>query len=237
MINVYDDCKVELLESMGDDLGIVRAARVSTLGANDPDDSGSTRGLLSYLMKNRHGSPFEHGAMTFYVQAPIFVFREFHRHRIGFSYNEMSGRYKELPPNFYTPPSERPMTQTGKPGAYELTADGPEQDMRWSEKRLGDCRIFELCWEEYQRQLDLGIPREMARTVLPVAIMSEMYVTCNPRSMMSFLSLRVDDPNATFHTKPQWEIHKLVADKMETQFNRLFPITSSEFRKHGRVSP
>lgn len=236
-INIEHYSTVEFLDWMGGDEAIVQAARVSTQGGNfvesDPEEY---TGLIGYLMRNRHGSPFEHGAMKFYVKAPIFVFREFHRHRIGFSYNEMSGRYKELPPNFYSPPGNRPLTQTGKPGHYVFTADAPEQSARWLAKQESDMRAFTVCWSEYQYQLKEGIPREMARTVLPVALFSEMYVTCNPRSLMSFLSLRTGREEALFHSTPQWEIEQ-VAQEMEKKFKEIWPLTHAAFEKAKRVAP
>ena len=113
------DVTVELVRSSASDSDVLFAARVSTLGEKTlesataaPDDpaagepSARDRGLINYLMRDRHGSPFEHNSMTFYVQAPIFVFREFMRHRIA-SYNEESGRYRELRPVFYVPAEER----------------------------------------------------------------------------------------------------------------------------------
>lgn len=219
-------------------MDVIQAARVSTHGENQvaPEWQSGDEYLIRYLMKNRHGSPFEHGAMKFYVKAPIFVFREFHRHRIGFSYNEMSGRYKELPPNFYSPPPHRPLAQTGKPGHYVFTADAPEQHDRWEFKVKSDERAFTVCWHEYQMQLQQGIPKEMARTVLNLALFSEMYVTCNPRSLMSFLSLRTRDEDAVFHSTPQWEIEQ-VAQAMELNFQKLWPVTHAAFQDAGRVSP
>jgi thymidylate synthase (FAD) len=112
-----DDFDVDLIDVMGSDQSITHAAKVSTLGADSLDTETSV-GLINFLMKNRHGTPFEHASMTFRVTAPIFVWREFHRHRIGFSYNEESGRYKQLDPVFYVPSSERNLIQEGKPGHY-----------------------------------------------------------------------------------------------------------------------
>src|SRR6187431_2827923 len=127
------DIKVELVRSSASDSDVLFAARVSTQGeqtleaAQDENlDASKSRGLINYLMRDRHGSPFEHNSMTFYVQAPIFVFREFMRHRIA-SYNEESGRYRELRPVFYVPARERNLLQVGKPGAYEFLPGSDEQ--------------------------------------------------------------------------------------------------------------
>ena len=115
---------VELVDSMGDDLSVARAARVSTLGDTAEHSQVSNAGLIGYLMKNRHGSPFEHTSMTFRIEAPIFVFREFMRHRIGWSYNEVSARYSAIPPKFYVYSAERPLVQEGKSDLFALTRFG-----------------------------------------------------------------------------------------------------------------
>ena len=125
-IEFRSDVTVELVRSSAADSDVLFAARVSTQGEQTLDAaqagteaSGRDRGLINYLMRDRHGSPFEHNSMTFYVQAPIFVFREFMRHRMA-SYNEESGRYRELRPVFYVPGADRRLLQVGKPGAYEF---------------------------------------------------------------------------------------------------------------------
>ncbi len=144
-------------------------------------------------MRDRHGSPFEHNSMTFYVQAPIFVFREFMRHRIA-SYNEESGRYRELRPVFYVPGRDRDLVQVGKPGAYEFLPGDDEQhelvDRLTRERSLA-------AYEAYRSMLDAGVAREVARIVLPLNLYSSMYVTLNARSLMNFLSLRTKHPAST----------------------------------------
>lgn len=230
------DFDVELIEYVGSDRGVVSAARVSTQGDEvrhrAPDVTG-TAGLINYLMKNRHGTPFEHNSMTFLIRAPIFVWREFHRHRIGFSYNEESGRYRQLLPEFYVPPPSRPLVQEGKPGAYQFRPGTFEQSAAVTQELS---HSYAVAYETYQRLLDLGIAKEVARDCLPVAIYSSCWVTCNARSLMSFLSLRTSDPAATYPSTPQWEIRR-VADTMEMAWQRMMPITASAFNKHGRVSP
>ena len=130
-IEFRSDVTVELVRASAADSDVLFAARVSTLGEQTLGDAAAgveasdrDRGLINYLMRDRHGSPFEHNSMTFYVQAPIFVFREFMRHRIA-SYNEESGRYRELRPVFYVPGPERNLVQVGKPGAYEFLPGTP----------------------------------------------------------------------------------------------------------------
>ena len=226
------DFDVELVQHMGSDEMICKAARVSTLGA-ESIDSEESRGLINFLMKNRHGTPFEHGAMTFRISAPIFVWREFMRHRIGFSYNEESGRYKVLDPIFYVPNRERNLVQVGKPGAYSFEG-GSDVQYRESVEYLRNA--YQTAWDSYQGQLEFEIAKEVARMCLPVSIYSTAYVTCNPRSIMAFLSLRTKSDAATFPSYPMQEIHD-VARQMERIFLEVFPLTAGSFSLNGRVSP
>lgn len=229
---IRSDFDVDLVEAMGSDELICKAARVSTLGAASIDSSESS-GLINFLMKNRHGSPFEHGMMMFRISAPIFVWREFMRHRIGFSYNEQSGRYMELEPMFYVPNSRRELVQTGKAGEYNFE---PGTKSQYTEMWYCQTEALEMAWGMYQRQLDAGIAKEVARMCLPVSVYSTAYVTCNPRSMMSFLSLRTQFEDSMFPSYPQWEISQ-VANQMEDHFHNLFPGTHAAFHHNGRVSP
>lgn len=229
---IRSDFDVDLVEAMGSDELICKAARVSTLGAASIDSSESA-GLINFLMKNRHGSPFEHGTMMFRISAPIFVWREFMRHRIGFSYNEQSGRYMEMEPVFYIPPTRRELIQTGKPGEYKFV---PGTISQYDLMYYAQEQMAHMAWDMYQKQLGFGIAKEVARMCLPVSIYSTAYVTCNPRSMMSFLSLRTKYEDSTFPSYPQWEINQ-VANQMEDHFHNLFPITHAAFHNNGRVSP
>ena len=233
------DIAVELVRSSASDSDVLFAARVSTQGektleqAHDENlDTSRSSGLINYLMRDRHGSPFEHNSMTFYVHAPIFVFREFMRHRIA-SYNEESGRYRELNPVFYVPAAERNLVQVGKPGAYDFEPGTPEQtELVQSEGR----RISTDSFDSYQRMLDAGIAREVARIVLPLNIYSSMYVTMNARSLMNFLSLRTKREGSHFPSFPQREI-EMAAEQMETHFADLMPLTYAAFNDNGRVAP
>lgn len=235
-ISYLDHPEVFLIDHMGGDESVVRSARVSVKGradAVDMTDPKST-GLISYLMENKHGTPFEHNAMTFYVKAPIFVFREFHRHRIGLSYNEMSGRYMELPPEFYSPAPGRPLFNKGTSARPDYTLG--EQVIAEDLVNTKTIEIYEAAWRAYQDMLSEGIAPEVARIVLPVGIMSQMYVTCNARSLMSFLSLRTHEPEAQHVSHPQHEIQQ-VARAMEEEFANLFPVTYAAYNKFRRVAP
>ena len=238
-IQFRSEMTVELVRSSAHDSDVLFAARVSTQGeqtleaaAAGDDATVRDRGLINYLMRDRHGSPFEHNSMTFYVQAPIFVFREFMRHRIA-SYNEESGRYRELRPMFYVPGPTRNLVQVGKPGAYEFLPGTPEQTA------LVDAEVRGVCtaaYASYQRMLEAGVAREVARAVLPVTIYSSMYVTMNARSLMNFLSLRTKREGTHFPSFPQREI-EMVAEVMEQHFAELMPLTYDAFNANGRVAP
>lgn len=238
-IQFRSDVTVELVRSSARDADVLFAARVSTQGEqtletaqDEGADASRSAGLINYLMRDRHGSPFEHNSMTFYVQAPIFVFREFMRHRIA-SYNEESGRYRELRPVFYVPGPERNLVQVGKAGAYDFVPGSPEQtDLAVAEARA----VATAAYESYQRMLAAGIAREVARIVLPLSIYSSMYVTMNARSLMNFLSLRTKREGTHFPSFPQREI-EMVAERMEAAWAELMPVTYAAFNTNGRVAP
>ncbi len=225
---------VELIQSMGGDDSVVRSARVSTTSGTTGDISLGERekGLINYLMRDRHGTPFEHNGFTFYIEAPIFVFREFMRHRIA-SYNEESGRYKELTPIFYVPDSDRKLVQVGKPGAYTFEDGNYDQKVMVPAEMK---RVTREAYKSYQRMLEKGVAREVARAVLPVSIYSSMYVTMNARALMNFLSLRTTREGTHFPSFPQREI-EMVAEKMEEFFAEKMPVTYETFNKNGRVAP
>jgi flavin-dependent thymidylate synthase len=373
---------VELVKHSATDTDVLWAARVSTAGEQSLDelrkDPERSKGLINYLMRDRHGSPFEHNSMTFFVGAPLFVFREFHRHRVGWclagdtaitvvdghgattrvpvrdlharrgavrvrchheetlaareaavvdvftsgekpllrittargralrcsadhavltpggwrkagelapgdqvtgagedpdgaaqadtvssvtgdgvemtfdiavegpwhnflaeglvvhnSYNEESGRYRELEPVFYVPDASRKLVQRGRPGKYEFvdgTAGQQELVGRvTTESYLG-------AYAAYQEMLAAGVAREVARTVLPVGLYSSMYATCNARSLMHFLGLRTRHEQARVPSFPQREI-EMVGELMEAEWAKLMPLTHAAFNAQGRVAP
>jgi len=227
-IQFRSDVTVRLVDAMASDKAVVMAARVST-GAGD--DSGKDEGLINYLMRDRHGSPFEHNAFTFYVEAPIFVFREFMRHRIA-SYNEESGRYKQLDPVFYVTSEDRKLKQVGKPGAYTF------EEGTYVQKKSVPTDLKRVSTDAYNTYLNIlerGVAREVARMCLPLNIYSSMYVTMNARSLMNFLSLR-SEQQGTYPSFPQAEI-AWVAEGMEAHFAEKMPATYASFIKNGRVAP
>lgn len=231
------DMTVDLVKHSASDTDVLWAARVSTAGeqsleelAKDPERS---QGLINYLMRDRHGSPFEHNSMTFFISAPLFVFREFHRHRVGWSYNEESGRYRQLEPVFYVPDESRKLVQQGRPGKYEFVEGTPEQLALAQEAMVGSYR---QSYAAYQEMLAAGVAREVARATLPVGLYSSMYATCNARSLMHFLGLRTKHELASVPSFPQREI-EMVAELMEAEWAKLMPLTYAAFNANGRVAP
>jgi thymidylate synthase (FAD) len=231
-----DDVTVELVKSSASDADVIWAARVSTAGETSLDElnkeADKSEGLINYLARERHGSPFEHTSFTFFISAPIFVFREFMRHRIA-SYNEESGRYRELKPVFYIPNKDRKLIQVGKTGHYTFEAGTDEQfELMVTEMK----KAYTAAYDAYQKMLDAGIAREVARATLPVATYSSMYVTMNARALMNFLSLRTTSEGSHFPSYPQREI-EMVGEKMEAFFKEKMPLVHAAFNKSGRVSP
>lgn len=237
-VTFQSDMDVALVDYMGDDDRIAEAARVSTVGTGaekvvQAEPLKRTAGLINFLMRDRHGTPFEHNSLTFRISAPLFVFYEFHRHRVGWSYNEESARYRELDPVFYVPRSDRNLRQVGKPGAYTF------EPGNYSEQVLTEGthkRAAINAWSEYQWMLDHGIAREVARNVLPVSIYKTMYATCNLRSLFSFLSLRWSHPLSKVPTFPLAEIES-VAKQMDEHARAHFPMAFDSFDRNGRVGP
>ena len=221
-IQLTCDLKADLIDTMGSELSIVNAARVS-FNETHQEMSERDEGLIRFLMNNRHASPFEHCTATFRIEAPIFVAREWHRHRTQ-SYNEWSGRYSEMEPLFYAPDYDRPIIQKGKPGAYyfEVSQNDEDNIMLYSNLRYS----YQAAWNTYEILLERGIAKEVARMSLPVSIYTSWYATANLRNWLNFLSLRAEE-HALF------EIRQL-AFKVEEQLFKNFPISLENWDKAGR---
>ncbi|SEG96030.1 thymidylate synthase (FAD) [Actinacidiphila yanglinensis] len=236
-VRFREDVTVDLVKHSASDSDVLWAARVSTAGeqsleelTKDPDRS---KGLINFLIRDRHGSPFEHNSMTFFISAPIFVFREFMRHRAGWSYNEESGRYRELQPVFYLPGAERKLVQQGRPGKYEFV-QGTDEQRQAALAVMAES--YERSYAAYQEMLAAGVAREVARATLPVGLFSSMYATCNARSLMHFLGLRTQHELARIPSFPQREI-EMVGEQMEAHWAKLMPLTHAAFNANGRVAP
>ena len=232
-ITFRSDMTVDLIDSMGNDDSVIRSAKVSTMTDTTVDDmsqAGKAK-FIDFLVANRHGSPFEHVLFTFRIEAPIFVWREFMRHRMA-SYSEESGRYTQLKPVFYVPDGDRKLVQVGKPGEYLFTQGDPSQ-ARSVKFTVEDSSVN--AYDQYQYLLERGIAREVARMVLPLNIYSTAYVTMNLRSLTNFLSLRRNVEGQAVPSFPQREI-EMVAELMEQHANSIVPITLDAFRRNGRVA-
>lgn len=228
--------EVTLVSHQGSDASIVAAARVSVVGdaakKSEEADPAEHKGLINYLMSHRHGTPFEHNSVTFRVSAPIFVFREWHRHRV-WSYNEESGRYKQLEPVFHIPGANRPLINAGTSARPEMV---PGTDAQYERQRNRMQDQYATAYKAYLDALEDGVAKEVAREVLPVGIFSTMYATANLRGIFHFLSLRTHDPRSMFISYPQYEIEQ-AAKQVEDIVAELFPIAYSCFIANRRVAP
>jgi len=224
MGNVLDHGFVVLEDMMGGDLSVVNAARVSFAQKSTRLDDSEV-GLIKYLMKNHHGTPFEHAVFTWRVKAPIFVTREWMRHRIG-SFNEWSGRYSELTTEFYFPAVEAVRKQVGKPGAYTYEAVSVGEAVH-TRQQLKD--TYDHCAYTYKHLLARGIAKELASRVLPTAVYTQFVWTVNARALMNFLALRNSE-------HAQFEIRQY-AKEMEAEFDLYMPHTAGAFAEAGRVAP
>jgi thymidylate synthase (FAD) len=210
-IDVLDHGYVRLIDSMGGDLSVVRAARVSyDADWRAGEDQGSDKRLINYLWRNKHTSPFEAVTFTFEVKAPMFVFRQWHRHRT-WSFSELSARYRELPEEFYVPDQENVGVQSkdNKQG----------RDIGVTTHSLAPVHISLFCekaFRQYRQLLNEGVPRELARSVLPLATYSHMFATVDLLNLMKFWSLR-SDPHA------QYEI-RVYSDAMRELVKPIVPV-------------
>jgi thymidylate synthase (FAD) len=203
---------------------VVNGARVSFARRKTEMDT-SDEGLIRFLMRDRHGSPFEHNAFRFHVRCPIFVAREWFRHRIG-SFNEFSMRYAKATDDFYVPEAADVRSQVGKPGAYSFEPVSDELAERAREELQA---VYDHAFETYERLVEAGVARELARAVMPVGAYTQFYWTVNARALMNFVSLR----NSEF---AQLEIRRY-AEAVETFFAEQMPVTHAAFVANDRMSP
>ena len=223
-ISVLDHGFVRLDDAMADDLSVANAARVSFARRKEELDE-SDEGLIRFLMRDRHGTPFEHNAFRFHIRCPIFVAREWFRHRIG-SFNEFSLRYAKATDDFYVPDADDVRTQVGKPGAYTFEPVEPELAEQTREELTA---VYEYAFATYERLVEAGVARELARSALPVGAYTQFYWTLNARALMNFVSLR----NSEF---AQLEIRRY-AEAVETFLAEKMPVTHAAFLANGRIAP
>ena len=223
-IQVLDHGFVRLDDAMATDLSVVNSARVS-FGRRKTEMDESDEGLIRFLMRDRHGTPFEHNSFRFHVRCPIFVAREWFRHRVG-SFNEFSMRYATATDDFYVPEADDVRSQVGKPGAYSFEPVSPELAEQTREELQA---VYEHAFATYERLVEAGVARELARAVMPVGAYTEFYWTVNARALMNFVALRA-------HETAQREIRRY-ADAVETFFAAQMPVTHAAFVANDRVAP
>jgi thymidylate synthase (FAD) len=223
-ISVLDHGFVRLDDAMASDLSVVNAARVSFARRKEAMDE-SDEGLIRFLMREQHATPFEHSVFRFHVRAPIFVVREWVRHRWS-SFNEFSMRYAKATDDFYVPEPEDVRTQVGKPGAYSFEPVEPELAEQTREELRA---VYDAAYGAYERLVEQGVARELARIVMPVGAYTEFYWTVNARSLMNFVSLRAGE-------MAQREIRRY-ADACERFFAERMPVTHAAFVASGRLAP
>jgi len=223
-IHLLDHGFVRLDAAMADDLSVANAARVSFARRKDELDDAD-EGLIRFLMRDRHGTPFEHNAFRFHVRCPIFVAREWFRHRIG-SFNEFSLRYAKATDDFYVPDVADVRTQVGKPGAYTFEPVDAALAQRTRDEMQA---VYEQAFATYERLVEAGVARELARSVLPVGAYTQFYWTLNARALMNFVSLR----NSEF---AQLEIRRY-AEVVESFLADLMPVTHAAFVANARTAP
>jgi len=222
-LEVLDKGFVRLDSCTANDLSVANAARVS-FGTRNEELTDKDKGLIGFLMREKHGTPFEHNFFRFHIKAPIFVVREWFRHRIGWSYNEYSGRYSKIPTEAYIPNPEQMRTQVGKPGSYTFK---PIENYQFSKDRIK--LSYMHSFNAYEKLLEEGVAKEVARMVLPVATYSEFYATTNARALMNFINLRGDET-------AQWEIRQY-SHALEHFFQTAMPTTYGHFVENGRIAP
>lgn len=225
-LNISDGF-VRLDSAMADDFSVINSARVSFAKQSElhTELTGADKGLIKFLMREHHGTPFEHNAFRFHVKCPVFVAREWFRHRIG-SFNEFSARYSEVPNEFFVPDESAIRTQVGKPGAYSFE---PVSEVLAKSTVEMISSINEKAYETYALLVSQGVAKEVARMVLPVSMYTQFYWTVNARALMNFLALRTD-PNA------QREIREF-ADAVEKLFAEQMPETWKAWVEFGKVCP
>jgi len=223
-IPVLDHGFVRLDGALADDLSVVNGARVSFARRKEEMDD-SDEGLIRFLMRERHGTPFEHNAFRFHVRCPIFVAREWFRHRVG-SFNEFSMRYARASDEFYVPDAEDVRTQVGKPGAYSFESVSDELAEQTREKLQ---EVYDAAYQTYEELVEAGVAREVARAALPVGAYTEFYWTVNARSLMNFISLRNSET-------AQREIRRY-AEACERFLEEQMPVTYAAFVANDRTAP
>jgi thymidylate synthase (FAD) len=243
MINYRSDLKLKVYQQCGCDEDIILAALADEeFSVKDearffinPGAEEARYKFLNFMMKNRHGTPYEKGYLNCFFEGPIFILRQWHRHRIGWSYSEQSARWEVARPDFYIATPDIPMKRV-----VDSKKTAPQfvllSEQEYNQYIVDQKRAYEVQWDSYQSQLQAGIDKEHARTVLGVGLYTKQYATCNPRSLMAFLSLRKHEPTAFYKSYPQWQID-YIARRYDEIFKQYWPLTHRSFCENGFVAP
>ena len=224
-IRLLNHGHVRLVDHMGSDLSVVRNARVSYDAEwRAGEDEGKDAKLIDYLVKNKHTSPLEAVNFTFDVKAPIFVARQWMRHRTG-KFSEISARYAQLPDEFYDPELDQITTQHTSNKQMRTDEQHPAAAMVRKMMYEHNVKSFEL----YKAMLKGGVPRELARTILPLGTYTHFFYTVDLHNLMKFIQLRD-------HAHAQFEI-RVYAQAMLGLIEPLVPVTVAAFRKHWLAQP
>lgn len=213
MVNVLDKGFVELVDSMGSDLSVVNSARVS-FGKKKSKFDNKDKKLIKYLLEHEHTSPFRHASLQFHIKAPIFVLRQWQKHQVGCSWNEISGRYVEFTEEYYLPKYFRKQSKSNKQGSY-----GEVEDNFFCSQVYENS--ISSSFDRYRILLNNGVCKEQARMVLPLSLYSECYWTCSLQAVLHFLRLRLDSHSQYEIRQYALAVRKYVAE--------LFPNTMESF--------
>lgn len=217
-VTFRSDMGVDLVQFMGSDEMVARAARVST--GKDQLEQGKIKGLINYLVREGHTSTLEHCVLTVRVEAPLFVRDQWVRHRTQ-SVNIESARYSKMKPVFYVPSKERPLVNAGSGAHPDLVQDSRFYD----EVETAHENVAWKAWYEYESLVDSGVATEVARNVLPVSLYTSFYATANLNNWFKFLWLRNGE-----NGHPQYEIVQ-VAKKVEAIIADLYPLSYKAWRE------
>ena len=222
---VLDHGEIVLLEHMGSDLSVVRNARQSYDAAwRAGEDEGSDHRLIHYLMKNSHTSPFEAVTFTFGIKCPLFVARQWHRHRT-WAYSEVSARYTALPEEFYVPALDQITTQSTSNKQMRTAVQHPDAD-HLSRVIRHQCH---QAFVTYKAMLAAGCPRELARGVLPLNTYTRYSGTVSLHNLFGFLKSRL-------HPHAQYEI-RVYAEAMLEAIRPIVPVSVAAFEQYKLGAP
>lgn len=211
-----EELTVKYIQHTGNDMGVVHAAQRSTKKMSDSMDKAEI-GLIKFLAKNKHMTPFEHNSITFEIECPLFIRSQIHRHRT-FSYNELSGRYSVVGDRYYIPKVYHSQDDKNKQGSAQVLSNRDNEELH----HLAEIAIIRAD-EVYHRMLVAGVSKEEARIILPQNMMTNFWMTGNLRNWFQFLTLRLD-------SHAQYEV-RIIAKKIFKELLIMFPIAGGALMK------